>query len=134
GIANQMLATIALCVATSAMMRQRKARYTWVTLMPLAWLFAVTMTAGFQKIMSGAANVGFLAHATLLQTELANPAVSSARAAELTRLIWNDRIDAAMTVIFILVVWIVLADSVRAWVRLMRGAEGKAGGEEEAAA
>ncbi|MBV8056876.1 MAG: carbon starvation protein A, partial [Deltaproteobacteria bacterium] len=134
GIANQMLATIALCVATSAMIRQRKARYAWVTLAPLSWLFAVTMTASFEKIMSGAANVGFLAHAALLKAELARPAVGAARAAEITRLIWNDRIDAAMTAIFIFVVWVILADSVRVWAQLLLGAQDHAASEEEAAA
>ena len=134
GIANQMLATIALCVATSAMIRQRKARYAWVTLAPLSWLFAVTMTAGFEKIMSGAANVGFLAHAALLEAELASPAVSAARVAEISRLIWNDRIDAVMTALFIFVVWIVLADSVRVWARLLLGTHGRVAHEEEAAA
>jgi carbon starvation protein len=134
GIANQMLATIALCVATSAMIRQRKARYAWVTLAPLSWLFAVTMTAGFEKIMSGVANVGFLAHAALLEAELSRPAVSAARAAEITRLMWNDRVDAVMTAIFILVVCIVLADSIRVWVRMLLGAERRIAGEEEAAA
>jgi carbon starvation protein len=63
GIANQMLATIALCVATSAMIRSGKARYAFVTLISLTWLIAVTMTAGIEKIFSTAANVGFLAHA-----------------------------------------------------------------------
>jgi carbon starvation protein len=134
GIANQMLATVALCVATSAMIRHGKARYAWVTLAPLSWLFAVTMTAGFEKIMSRAANVGFLAHAALLQMELARPAISAARTAEITRLVWNDRVDALMTAIFILVVWIILADSVRVWVRLLLGAEGRIAGMEEAAA
>ncbi len=119
GIANQMLATIALCVATSAMIRRRKARYSWITLVPLSWLFAVTMTAGFEKIMSRAVNVGFLAHAALLQSQLANPAISPAHSAELMRLVWNDRIDAVMTAVFMLIVWIILADSIRVWLRLL---------------
>jgi carbon starvation protein len=99
------------------MIRQRKARYAWVTLAPLSWLFAVTMTAGFEKIVSGAANVGFLAHAALLEAELASPAVGAARAMEITCLVWNDQVDAVMTAVFIFVVWIVLADSVRVWAR-----------------
>jgi carbon starvation protein len=134
GIANQMLATIALCVATTAMIRQRKARYAWITLGPLLWLFAVTMSAGFEKIMSGAANVGFLAHAALLEAELAKPAISATRAGEITRLVWNDRVDAVMTAVLIFVVWIILADSVRVWARLLLGAERSIAREEEAAA
>src|SRR5216683_2277671 len=66
GIANQMLATIALCVATSAMIRQGKQRYAFVTLIPLLWLVAVTMTAGIEKIFSSMTNVGFLSHAAML--------------------------------------------------------------------
>src|SRR5258708_35944401 len=61
GIANQMLATIALCVATSAMIRQGKGRYAWVTLTPLCLLVAVTMSAGVGKLFGVAPNVGFLA-------------------------------------------------------------------------
>jgi carbon starvation protein len=117
GIANQMLAAIALCVATSAMIRQGKARYAWVTLAPLAWLVVVTMTAGVQKILSPLANVGFLAHAAALKAELAAPAISAARAAELSRLIWNDRVDAVMTAIFVTLVAVILVDSIRVWVR-----------------
>ena len=98
GIANQMLATIALCVATSAMVRQGKGRYAWVTLIPLCWLVAVTMTAGMEKIFSAAPNVGFLAHAAQLAAEQALPVTTAARAATLERLIWNDRVDTAMTV------------------------------------
>ncbi|MFZ1120016.1 MAG: carbon starvation CstA family protein, partial [Candidatus Binataceae bacterium] len=118
GIANQMLATIALCVATSAMVRQGKGRYAWVTLTPLCWLVAVTMTAGMEKIFSAAPNVGFLAHAAQLAAEQALPVTTAARAATLERLIWNDRVDTAMTVIFIAVVIVILTDSARVWLKL----------------
>src|SRR6266436_9532076 len=99
GIANQMLATIALCVATSAMVRQGKGCYAWVTLTPLCWLVAVTMTAAFEKILSAAPNIGFLAHAALLAAERSAAGTTPERAAEIERLIWNDRIDTAMTCI-----------------------------------
>lgn len=132
GIANQMLATIALCVATSAMVRQGKGRYAWVTLTPLVWLVAVTMTAGIEKIFSAAPNVGFLAHAAQLAAEQALASTTPARAATIERLIWNDRVDTAMTVIFIAVVVIILADSARVWLRLALTA--RAGAAEESAA
>jgi carbon starvation protein len=119
GIANQMLATIALCVATSAMIRSGKARYAFVTLLPLIWLVAVTMTAGIEKIFSAMPNVGFLAHAAQLAAEAAVPEMTSQRGAEIARLIWNDRIDAAMTAFFIAVVIIILGDSLRVWSKLM---------------
>ncbi|HLX36636.1 MAG TPA: carbon starvation CstA family protein [Candidatus Binataceae bacterium] len=132
GIANQMLATIALCVATSAMIRSGKSRYAFVTLVPLIWLVAVTMTAGIEKIFSPMPNVGFLAHAAILASEMALPMTSAARAAEIARLIWNDRIDAAMTAFFIAVVVIILSDSLRVWSKLLTGGvEGRV--EEEAA-
>ncbi len=118
GIANQMLATIALCVATSAMIRAGKGRFAFVTLLPLAWLVAVTMTAGAEKLLSAAPNVGFLAHAAQLGAELAAPGLSAARAAEISRLIWNDRVDAIMTVL-IAVVAIILIDSIRVWATLI---------------
>src|SRR5262249_53465525 len=121
GIANQMLATIALCVATSAMIRSGKARYAWVTLTPLAWLVAVTMTAGSQKITSPLAHVGFLAHAAQLRAELAAPGVAESRIREIGLLIWNDRIDAVLTGFFMAVVIIILADSARVWARHLTG-------------
>ncbi|HUA32500.1 MAG TPA: carbon starvation CstA family protein [Candidatus Binataceae bacterium] len=118
GIANQMLATIALCVATSAMVRGGKARYAFVTLIPLVWLVAVTMTAGIQKIFSASPAIGFLAHATILGVEAASPATSATRVAEIGRLIWNDRVDAMMTAFFIAAVIVILCDSLRVWTRL----------------
>jgi carbon starvation protein len=132
GIANQMLATIALCVATSAMIRSGKARYAFVTLLPLVWLVAVTMTAGIEKIFSAMPNIGFLAHAAKLAAELGGPDTTVARSAEIERLIWNDRVDAAMTAFFIAVVIIILSDSLRVWSKLILGKAERAVHEEAA--
>ncbi len=132
GIANQMLATIALCVATSAMIRSGKVRYTFVTLLPLTWLVAVTMTGGFEKIFSVMPNVGFLAHAAKLSAELTAPTTTAARAIEIDRLIWNDRVDAALTAFFIIVVITILSDSIRVWSKLTLGTPERAAHEEAA--
>jgi carbon starvation protein len=122
GIANQMLATIALCVATSALIRGRKTRYAWVTLTPMCWLVAVTMTAGYQKILSPLVNIGFLAHAAELERELTRPGIPASRINEISRLLWNDRVDALLTGFFMAVVVIIIADSVRTWTRVLTGA------------
>ena len=119
GIANQMLATIALCVATSALMRGGKARYAWITLLPLGWLVAVTITAGIEKIVSSAPNIGFLAHAAKLSAEMTLPATTATRAYEIQRLIRNDYIDALMSAIFIVAVVVILADSARIWINVL---------------
>jgi len=134
GIANQMLATIALCVATTAIVRGGKACFAFVTLIPLTWLVAVTMTAGLQKLFSPAANVGFLAHAATLKAELAAPSITAARAAVIPRLLWNDRADALMTALFIAAVIIILADSMRIWIRHLLNGHSSAPGFEDAAA
>jgi carbon starvation protein len=129
-----MLATIALCVATTAIIREGKGRYAWITLAPLSWLVAVTLTAGVQKIFSTLPNIGFLAHAAALRAELVAPGVSAARAGEIARLIWNDRVDAALTAVFIAIVIVILLDSIRVWTKLLLSTRPAIAGAEEAAA
>ena len=116
------------------MIRSGKQRYAFVTLIPLMWLVAVTMTAGVEKIFSAMPNVGFLAHAAVLAAEAGAPGVTDARLAEIGRLIWNDRIDCAMTAFFIAVVAVVLADSARVWIRLALGSGRGASNAAQAAA
>ena len=120
GIANQMLASIALCVATTIIIRSGKARYAFVTLLPLTWLVAVTMTAGFQKVLSPLPNVGFFAHANALQHQLVtSSALPAERSSTLVQMVWNDRIDGVLTIVFIGVVLTVLLDAIRVWTRLI---------------
>ncbi len=115
GISNQLLATVALCVATTILIKMKKTRYAWVTLAPLGWLVAITMTASWQKIWSPNPRIGFLAHAQMLLNQLASGAVPAANVASVHRLIFNDRLDAAVTFIFAALVVVILAESGRNW-------------------
>jgi carbon starvation protein len=106
GIANQLLAAVALCVATTILVKMGKLRHAWVTLVPLAWLVAATLTAGYQKVFSPLPGLGFLAHARSLAGST-NPNAA--------RMIFNDRLDAALALFFMAVVVVVIAASAREW-------------------
>ena len=113
GIANQLLATVALCVATTIIVKMHRTRYAAVTLAPLAWLVAVTFTASWHKIFDPNPRVGFLAQARALA---AAPATSAT-----ARLIFNNRLDAAVTAVLVVMVALVLIESVRQWIGVLRG-------------
>jgi carbon starvation protein len=114
GIANQLLAGIALCVATTILLKMHGAKYAWITFVPLVWLVTVTFTAGWQKIFSPLPAVGFLAQAGRL-------AAGGAAGAATRTLIFNARLDAAICGILMALVGAILVDSVRVWVGLLRG-------------
>ena len=113
GISNQLLAAVALCVGTTIIIKNGKARYAWITLAPLAWLAVVTLTAGWQKIFSPSPRLGFLSHARSL--------ASGAPAADTGRLIFNDRLDAAVAAFFMIAVIVILLESARVWILVLRG-------------
>ena len=115
GISNQLLATIALCVCTTILIKMRKIRYAWVTLAPLSWLVAVTMTASYQKIWSPDPRLGFLSHARMLSDQLAVGAVPPGQIETTQRLIFNNRLDAAVTLVFAALVILILVESGRHW-------------------
>jgi carbon starvation protein len=123
GISNQLLAAVALCVGTTVIIKMRKARYAWVTLMPLTWLVIVTLTAGWQKLFSDDPRLGFLAHARLLAEAIAAGTLpAGVRSAEVARqMIFNDRLDAAVAAFFMIAVLVILADSAREWLLIVRG-------------
>jgi carbon starvation protein len=115
GISNQLLAAIALCVCTTILIKMGKLRYVWVTLTPLAWLVAVTMTASVQKIWHPNPRIGFLAHARFLADQVAAGTVSPEKIVETQRLIFNDRLDAVVAFIFAALVVVILVESGRHW-------------------
>jgi len=114
GIANQLLATVAVCVATTIIIKMHRATYAAVTLVPLAWLVAVTFTASWHKVFDANPRVGFLAQARVLAT---GPMTS-----ETTRVIFNNRLDAAVTGVLVVMVTLVLVESARQWVGILTGA------------
>ena len=121
GIANQMLAAIALSIATGIIVKQGKARYAWVTLAPLAWLAIVTTTAAVQKIVSDDPRIGFFAAARDLATKLAAGVLPADRAAVAPQLIFNQQLDAWLTAFFLIGVWLVIGDMLRVCWRTMHG-------------
>jgi carbon starvation protein len=113
GVANQLLAIVALCVASTIIIKLHRARYAAVTLLPLVWLVSVTFTASWYKIFDANPRVGFLAQARALAAAPPTSATS--------RLILNNRLDAAVTAILVVMVTLVLIESARQWVGILRG-------------
>jgi carbon starvation protein len=120
GIANQLLAAIALLVATTIIIRGGRARYAWTTLLPLSWLLAVTMTAGFQKIWSSDPRLGFLANAAKLVADLAAGTVPGDKVRGVEVQIFNLRLDAFVTGFFMVMVGVIVVEAVRVWTRELR--------------
>ena len=116
GISNQLLASVALCVGTTLIIKSGKARYAWVTLLPLSWLVAATFTAGWQKVFADDPRLGFLAHAAQTAAQVASGTMLDSRGA---RLIFNDRLDAVVTITFMLITLLVLLASTREWVLIL---------------
>jgi carbon starvation protein len=121
GIANQLLAAIALCVATTILIKMHGARYIWITGLPLVWLVIVTFTAAWQKIFSPAPRIGFLAQASQLEAALQSGAITGAKIAQTQTLIFNARLDAVLCAVFLILVAVILIDSVRIWTGVLRG-------------
>jgi carbon starvation protein len=107
GIANQLLAAIALSVATVVLVKMNRTRYTWVTVVPLAWLAAATLTAGWQKVFSPDPTLGFLSHAE---------SIAAAGGPNAARVVLNDRVDAALALFFMVIVVVVILACAREWV------------------
>ena len=121
GIANQMLAAIALCVATSIIIKTGKAKHALVTALPLIWLIIITTSAAYQKIFSDDIRVGFFAAANHMSTQLLNGTLSAEKAAVAPQLIFNQHLDAYLTLFFVVVLWIVVIDMMNISRRYLQG-------------
>ena len=117
GIANQLLATVALCVATTIVVKMGRARYCVVTLLPLCVLVSITFTAAWHKIFDLNPRIGFLAHARQLAAQLP----TSPKHAELARFIFNDRLDAVVAGTLVCLVSLILVESLWQWWRVLSG-------------
>ncbi|MDO3675595.1 carbon starvation CstA family protein [Paenibacillus ehimensis] len=123
GIANQMLAGMALILGSTILLKMGKKAYAWVTLVPTVWLLTITMTAGWQKLFHPDAKIGFLTHAQQYQDAMnAGKLLAPAKtAAQMQQIITNDYVDAILCGLFMIIVLAVLLVSMRTWYRVLKG-------------
>jgi carbon starvation protein len=103
------------------LIKSGKARYAWTTLVPLAWLCAVTFTAGWQKVFAADPRLGFLSHAAMIRARLAAGQLppGAKTLADAHRMIFNDRLDAAVALAFMAVAVLVIVVSIREWLLVL---------------
>jgi carbon starvation protein len=121
GIANQLLAAIALSVATTILLKMHGWRFAWISAAPLSWLLTVTLTASWEKIFSSSPRVGLLAQASGLEAALRAGSVPAARIADTQTLLFNARLDAAVCAVLAVLVLAIVMDSIRVWVGIGLG-------------
>jgi carbon starvation protein len=120
GIANQLLAATALALATTLFVKSRRPAFAFTTAAPLAWLLTVTMTAGWQKLFHPDVRIGFLAQADYYANQLVIGAVPTEKLREVETMIFNARLDAGVTALFMVLVSIVVLDAARVWWKVLR--------------
>jgi carbon starvation protein len=121
GISNQLLAGIALSVATGIIIKMGKLRYAWVTGLPLTWLAIICTWAAWEKVFSPNPAIGFLSGAASMAAKLAAGTLSPERAAVAPQLIIGQRIDAALAFLFAVILWVVIVDMLRMSMRMRSG-------------
>ncbi|WP_338512498.1 carbon starvation CstA family protein [Pseudomonas trivialis] len=110
GISNQMLAGIALMLATVVLIKMKRQRYIWVTMLPAIWLLICTTTAGFIKLFDANPAIGFLSLAKKYSDALANGQILAPAKSvdQMQHVIWNAYTNATLTVLFLFVVFSIL--------------------------
>src|SRR6516162_9232728 len=124
GISNQLLAAVALVVATTILLKMGRLKWIWVTLLPMIWLVVVTMTASYQKIFSPNPRIGFLSFANTLAAQLAAGKIPAAKIVETQRVIFNQHLDALVTAVLAGMILFLLAEALIQWHAILgRGKE-----------
>jgi len=125
GIANQLLAAVALTVGTTILIKMGKLRYAWVTALPLLWDASVTLTASWMKIFSADPKLGFFAQRSAAQEALANGELygTAQSADDVRQIITNSTVDGVLSILFALLIIIILADAIRVWFGIIRGGQ-----------
>jgi carbon starvation protein len=122
GIANQLLAAVALSLGTTLLIKHGKIRWVWITAIPLAWDATVTLTASYQKVFSSNPRVGFFTQRNnfqnaLDQGEILPPAKD---VGDMEQVVLNSTVDGFLAAFFAVLIIIVLASSAVVWVRAIR--------------
>jgi carbon starvation protein len=123
GISNQLLAAVALVVATTILLKMGRLKWIWVTLAPMVWLVIITMTASYQKIFSGNPRVGFLTGANGLAAQIASGKIPVAKIGDMQRNIFNLRLDAVVTAVLAVMIIVLIAEAVVQWYAILSGAK-----------
>jgi carbon starvation protein len=121
GISNQMLAGIAFAVVTTILIKMGKTRYAWVTAVPMVWLLVTTLSAGVMKVFSANPKIGFFAHANMIQKAIdAGKAIAPMKnMAQMHEVVFNDHLDAIVTLVFVAVEVLVVLAASRVWYKVL---------------
>jgi carbon starvation protein len=119
GIANQLLACVALVVATTILIKMQRLRWLWVTVLPMILLVTVTMTASYEKILSANPRIGFLSQANSLSAQIAAGKIAAAKLVETQRNIFNLRLDAVVTAALALMILVLIVEALVQWYLLL---------------
>ena len=119
GIANQLLAAVALVVATTILLKMGRTKWIWVTMAPMVWIVIITMTASYQKIFDPNPRIGFLSYVNVLTAQLAAGKIPAAKIAETQHVIFNQRLDAAVTAVLAGMVAVLIIEALIQWYALL---------------
>ena len=119
GISNQLLAAVALAVATTVLLKMGRVKWIWVTLLPMIWLVIITMTGSYQKIFSVNPRIGFLSYANALAAQIAAGKIPAAKIVETQRVIFNQRLDAGVTAVLAVMILVLVVEAAVQWYRIL---------------
>ena len=120
GISNQLLAAVALVVATTVLLKMGRLKWIWVTMVPMTWLVIITMTASYQKIFSANPRIGFLSYANALAAQIAAGKIPAAKMVETQRVIFNQRLDAGVTAVLAAMILVLIVEALPRWWAILR--------------